>query len=372
MSEGIPIGERVLMKGNEAMGEAAVQAGCRCYFGYPITPQNELTAYMSRRMIEEGRVFIQTESEIAAINMCFGAAAVGARCMTSSSSPGISLKQEGISYMASAELPVFYVNVNRGGPGLGNISPAQSDYFQATRGGGHGDYRVIVFGPANVQELYDFTMLGFDLADKYRNPTMILADGILGQMMEPVVLREYKAPSDLPSKQPWRLGDPSTPDPILITSLILDAAKMEDRNMVLQGRYDEIMKNEVRYEETMVEDADIIVVAYGTASRIARTAMDAAREQGIKVGLFRPITLWPYPSTRLNELADGVNDMLVVEMSLGQMWEDVRLAVEGKARVHLHGRTAGGIPDEGEIVSDLRKILDSKGGEILRNIGGRR
>jgi 2-oxoglutarate ferredoxin oxidoreductase subunit alpha len=367
MSEKIPIGERVLMKGNEAIGEAAVQAGCNAYYGYPITPQNELTAYMSKRMIEEGRVFIQTESEIAAINMCFGSAAVGARSMTSSSSPGISLKQEGISYMASAELPVFYVNVNRGGPGLGNISPAQSDYFQATRGGGHGDYRVIVFGPADVQELYDFTMLGFDLADKYRNPAMILADGILGQMMEPLVLKPYRPLPDLPSKQPWRLGDPSTKDPILITSLILGPRGMEERNLKLFRKYEEITKNEVRYEEVDTEDAEVIIVAYGTASRISRSAMMRAREEGIKVGLFRPITIWPYPYDRLRELAEGVDNFLTVEMSLGQMWEDVRLGVEGKARVHLHGRTAGGIPQEADIVSDLRKILESKGDEIIRN-----
>lgn len=367
MSDKVPIGERVLIKGNEAIGEAAVQAGCMGYFGYPITPQNELTAYMSRRMPEEGRVFIQSESEIAAINMCFGAAVVGKRCMTSSSSPGISLKQEGISYMASAELPVFFVNVNRGGPGLGNISPAQSDYFQSTRGGGHGDYRVIAFGPSNVQELYDYTMLGFDLADKYRNPVMILADGILGQMMEPVVLREYKSLPDLPSKQPWRLGDPSTPEPMLITSLILDKTGMEERNLQLFRKYEEVEKNETRYEESMTEDAEIVMVAYGTAARIARSVMGQARAEGIKAGLFRPITLWPYPSKPLSKLADRVKNMLVVEMSLGQMWEDARLSVEGKAKVHLHGRTAGGIPVEDEILAQLRKILAHKGEGIIRN-----
>ena len=367
MSEKIPIGEKVLMKGNEAIGEAAVQAGCDGYFGYPITPQNELTAYMSRRMVEEGRVFIQSESEIAAINMCFGAAVVGRRSMTSSSSPGISLKQEGISYMASAELPVFFVNVNRGGPGLGNISPAQSDYFQSTRGGGHGDYRVIAFGPADVQELYDFTMLGFDLADKYRNPAMILADGILGQMMEPLVLKEYKPIPDLPAKQPWRLGDPSTKEALLITSLILNAGGMEERNLDLFRKYEEIERNETRYEEVMVDDADIVMVAYGTASRIARSAMEQAREAGIKVGLFRPITIWPYPSKPIRALAEKMDNLLVVEMSLGQMWEDVRLAVEGRARVHLHGRTAGGIPEQDEIVAQLKKILDSKGDGVIRN-----
>jgi 2-oxoglutarate ferredoxin oxidoreductase subunit alpha len=367
MSEKIPIGEKVLMKGNEAIGEAAVQAGCMAYYGYPITPQNELTAYMSKRMLEEGRVFIQTESEIAAINMCFGSAAVGARSMTSSSSPGISLKQEGISYMASAELPVFYVNVNRGGPGLGNISPAQSDYFQSTRGGGHGDYRVICFGPTNVQELYDFTMLGFDLADKYRNPAMILADGILGQMMEPLVLREYKALPGLPSKADWRLGDPATPDPILITSLILDAGGMERRNFELFRKYEEISKNETRWEEVDTADADIVIVSYGTAARISRSAMEQAKKEGIKVGLFRPITLWPFPSEPLSKLADRVENMLVVELSLGQMWEDVRLATGCKTKVHLHGRTAGGLPETPDIVEHLKKALAAKGDELVRN-----
>jgi 2-oxoglutarate ferredoxin oxidoreductase subunit alpha len=359
--------EKVLMKGNEAIGEAAVQAGCRCYFGYPITPQNELTAYMSKRMIEEGRVFIQSESEIAAINMCFGAAAVGVRTMTSSSGPGISLKQEGISYIAGAELPVFYVNVMRGGPGLGNIAPAQSDYFQSTRGGGHGDYRVIVYAPSDVQELYDYTMLGFDMADRYRNPTMILADGILGQMMEPLVLKEYVAPDDLPSKEPWRLGDPATKEPLWMTSVRLGEGELEQHVLKLQKKYDTIAETEVRFEEIEIDDADVIMVGFGTAARVARSAMARARKRGIKVGLFRPITLWPYPMSRLNALADRVGNFLVVEMSLGQMWEDVRLAVEGKARVHLHGRTAGGIPVEDEIVDEIEKILASKGSEILRN-----
>jgi 2-oxoglutarate ferredoxin oxidoreductase subunit alpha len=359
--------EKVFMKGNEAIGEAAVQAGCQCYFGYPITPQNELTAYMSKRMIEEGRVFIQSESEIAAVNMCFGASAVGQRTMTSSSGPGISLKQEGISYMAGAELPMFYVNVMRGGPGLGNIAPAQSDYFQSTRGGGHGDYRVICLAPSNVQELYDYTLLGFDLADRYRNPAMIAADGILGQMMEPLVLHQYKDPGDLPSKQPWRLGDPSTPEPIWITSVHLGEGQLEKHNLELQEKYELIEKNEVRYEETMVDDADIIMVAYGTAARVAKTALGVARDEGLKVGLFRPISIWPYPYQQIRDLADRVDNLLVVEMSLGQMWEDVRLAVEGNARVHLHGRTAGGVPVVKEVVEHLRKVLASKGDEIIRN-----
>lgn len=359
--------ERVLMKGNEAIGEAAVRAGCECYFGYPITPQNELTAYMSKHMIERGRTFIQSESEIAAINMCFGAASVGCRCMTSSSGPGISLKQEGISYCAGAELPVFYVNIMRGGPGLGNIAPAQSDYFQATRGGGHGDYRVICLAPNCVQELYDYTLLGFDLADKYRNPTMIVADGILGQMMEPLVLKDYVPLPDLPPKDDWILGNPATTGARLVTSIWLAPGALEEHNLALQRKYDQIVRDEVRYEETSVDDAEVIIVAFGTCSRIARAAADRARADGIRVGLFRPISLWPYPYGRLRELADSVKDFLVVEMSLGQMWEDVRLAVEGAARVHLRGRTAGGVPEEDNIIADLGRILDSGGKGIIKN-----
>jgi len=355
------------MKGNEAIGEAAVQAGCQCYFGYPITPQNELTAYMSKRMVEEGRVFIQSESEIAAINMCFGAAAVGVRTMTSSSGPGISLKQEGISYLAGAELPMFFVNVMRGGPGLGNIAPSQADYFQCTRGGGHGDYRTVVYAPSNVQELYDYTFLGFDVADRYRNPAMIAADGILGQMMEPLVLTKYEEPKDLPSKLSWQLGDPATQEPIWMTSVHLGEGKLEEHNLKLQKKYEEIEAKEVRFEEVMTDDADIIMVAYGTSARVAKAAMAKAREAGIKVGLFRPITLWPFPNAPLNALADRIDNFLAVEMSLGQMVEDVRLATCGKARVHLHGRTAGGVPVVDDIVEQLKKILASKGDEIIRN-----
>lgn len=359
--------EKVLMKGNEAIGEAAVQAGCQCYFGYPITPQNELTAYMSKRMIEEGRVFVQSESEIAAINMCFGAAAVGVRTMTSSSGPGISLKQEGISYIAGAELPVFYVNVMRGGPGLGNIAPAQSDYFQSVKGGGHGDYRVLVYAPSDVQELYDYTMLGFDMADRYRTPTMILADGILGQMMEPLVIKDYKDPGDLPSKQPWRLGDPSTTEPIWMTSVRLGDGELEEHNLRLNKKYETIVANEVRYEESNVDDAEVVIVAFGTSARIAKSAIARARAEGIKVGLMRPITLWPFPEARLNELAGKVKNFMVVEMSLGQMWEDVRLAVEGKVPVHLHGRTAGGVPNEDAIIEQLKKVIASSGDQIIKN-----
>ncbi len=359
--------ERVLMKGNEAIGEAAVQAGCQCYFGYPITPQNELTAYMSKRMLEEGRVFIQSESEIAAINMCFGAAAVGVRTMTSSSGPGISLKQEGISYVAGAELPLFFVNVMRGGPGLGNIAPSQADYFQCTKGGGHGDYRVIVYAPSDVQEQYDYTMLGFDLADRYRIPVLLATDGILGQMMEPLVLKKYKDPGDLPSKEAWRLGDPATKEPIWITSVRLGEGELEEHNFKLQKKYEEIAEKEVRFEEISLDDADIVMVAYGTSARVARSAMEMARAEGIKAGLLRPITLWPFPEKRLREIADKVDNMLAVEMSLGQMWEDVRLAVCGACRVHLHGRTAGGVPEETAIVDQIRKIMNSKGDEIIRN-----
>ena len=358
---------KVLMKGNEAIGEAAVQAGCQCYFGYPITPQNELTAYMSKRMLEEGRVFIQSESEIAAINMCFGAAAVGVRTMTSSSGPGISLKQEGISYIAGAELPLFFVNVMRGGPGLGNIAPSQSDYYQCTRGGGHGDYRVLVYAPSDVQEQYDYTMLGFDMADRYRIPVLLATDGILGQMMEPLVLNDYRDPGDLPSKAAWRLGDPATKEPLWTTSVRLGDGELEEHNLKLQVKYEEIVEKEVRFEDTSVDDADIVMIAYGTSARVAKSAMEMARAEGIKVGLHRPITLWPFPEKRLREIAGSVDNMLAVEMSLGQMWEDVRLATCGKCRVHLHGRTAGGIPEETAIVDQIKKIMSSKGDEIIRN-----
>lgn len=347
--------KRRLMKGNEAIGEAAIRAGCRFYAGYPITPQNELTEYMARYMPEAGGTFIQAESEVAAINMIYGAAAAGARAMTSSSGPGISLKQEGISYMCGSELPCFYANIVRGGPGLGNIAPAQSDYFQATRGGGHGDYRVAVFAPSTVQELVDLTMLGFDIADSYRNPAMILGDGILGQMMEPVVLREPEEYDPAP-KQGWALGNSEGRDRHMITSVRLAPGTLEIHNINLLKKYNRIEEKEVRYELTAVEDADVVLVAYGTAARVAKAAVSMARETGeIKLGLIRPITLWPFPSKVVNEIGRDRQHVLVVEMSLGQMYEDVLLSVCGEAQVSLLGHTGGGLPTEQEIIETAKK-----------------
>jgi 2-oxoglutarate ferredoxin oxidoreductase subunit alpha len=347
--------DRRLMKGNEAIGEAAIRSGCRFYAGYPITPQNELTEYMAAHMPEAGGTFVQAESEVAAINMVYGAAAAGARAMTSSSGPGISLKQEGISYMCGSELPCFYANIVRGGPGLGNIAPAQSDYFQATRGGGHGDYRVIVLAPSTVQELVDLTMLGFDLADKYRNPAMILGDGILGQMMEPVVLREPKK-YDRTSKTGWALGNSRGRDRHMITSVRLAPGTLEIHNLNLMKKYQKIEKDEARYELTGIEEADVVLVAYGTAARVAKSAVSMSAQGGdIKLGLVRPITLWPFPSEIIREIGRDKKSMLVVEMSLGQMYEDVLLSVCGEASVSLLGHTGGGLPTELEIIDTAKK-----------------
>jgi 2-oxoglutarate ferredoxin oxidoreductase subunit alpha len=352
--------ERRLMKGNEAIGEAAIRAGCRFYAGYPITPQNELTEYMAANMQKAGGTFIQAESEVAAINMIYGAAAAGARAMTSSSGPGISLKQEGISYMCGSELPCFYANIVRGGPGLGNIAPAQSDYFQSTRGGGHGDYRVIVLAPSTVQELVDLTMLGFDLADTYRNPAMILGDGILGQMMEPVVLREAKQYDPKP-KETWALGNSEGRDRHMITSVRLAPGTLEIHNLNLLKKYGKIEEGETRYELTKVDDADVVIVAYGTAARVAKSAVSMARQAGdVKLGLIRPITLWPFPSEIINEVGADKQNMLVVEMSLGQMYEDVLLSVCGEARVSLLGHTGGGLPTEQEIIKTAKKAKASE------------
>jgi len=347
------VSERILMCGNEALAEAAIIAGCDAYFGYPITPQNEVTAYMSRRMPEEGRPFVQSESELAAINMVYGASATGKRAMTSSSSPGVSLMQEGLSYMAGAELPAVVVNVMRGGPGLGNIAPSQADYFQATRGGGHGDYRTIVLGPSTVQELADCMPLAFDLADQYQITVMVLADGILGQMMEPVSL-EKKPRRDLPAKD-WALTGAEGRDQRIVRSLWLAEGRLEEHNRNLHRKYDEIQNSEVMCEEHRAEDAEIILVAYGVAARIVRSAVDAARQEGIKAGLIRPITLWPFPSEHVSRAAGESRTFLVVEMSMGQMVEDVRLAVEGKSPVHFHGRPGGGVPTVEEILEKIRE-----------------
>ncbi len=351
-------GKRILMCGNEALAEAAIMAGVDAYFGYPITPQNEIPAYMSTRMPEEGRVFVQSESELAAINMVFGAAATGKRAMTTSSSPGISLMQEGISYLAGAELPAVIVNVMRGGPGLGNIAPSQSDYFQATKGGGHGDYHLIVLAPGSVQEMADFMPLAFDLADQYRTPVMILADGLLGQMMEPVLLEE-KERRKLPLKD-WALTGAKGRPQNIVRSLWLKEGKLEEVNRRIQARYAQIIKNEVRCEQYNVDDADIVVVAYGISARIVRGAVTKARKEGIKVGWIRPITLWPFPYEQINRAADEFKIFLTVELSCGQMVEDVKLAVAGKSPVVFFGRTGGGVPTVDDVLEQIRQLTISR------------
>ena len=349
--------KKILMCGNEVLAEAAIMAGCRFYAGYPITPQNELPAYMSRRMPEVGGVFIQAESEISAINMVFGASLRGARAMTSSSSPGISLKQEGISYLAGCELPAVIVNMMRGGPGLGNIAPSQSDYFQATRGGGHGDYRQIVLAPASLQEIVDLTMLSFDLADKYRMPVMILGDGLLGQMMEPAQMPATPKYKDSRKREKdWILDGCKGREPRIIRSLLLEEGALERLNEKLQKRYEEIKEKEVRCEVLYGDDSEIMLVAYGTTSRICNNTVEELRKQGKKVGLMRPISLWPFPEKGLKALAQKVKAFLVIEMSCGQMTEDVRLSIDCKKPVYFYGRSGGGVPTEDEIIKEVEKI----------------
>lgn len=337
-----------LMNGNSACAESAVLSGCTCYFGYPITPQNELGEYMAKRLTQvPGGVFIQSESEIAAINMVLGASVAGARALTSSSSPGISLKQEGISYLAADELPAVIVNMSRGGPGMGNISPAQSDYLQATRGGGHGDYRTIVLAPSSVQEIADLMPLAFDLADKYRNPLVVLGDGMLGQMMEPVTFdhitrgQEYEKDYVLTGAE----GRPSR----MVRSLLFDVKEEEEHNWKLFRKTQRIEQAEVRFETFLTEDAEMIIVAYGTAARIAKGAVKRLRQENLKVGLLRPITLWPFPKKAIQEAAKGVSNFFVFEMNAGQMVEDVRLSLEGKGHVHFYGRPGGVIPTPVEL-----------------------
>lgn len=346
--------EKKLMCGNEALAEAAIKAGLDAYFGYPITPQNEIPAYMSRRMPEENRVFVQSESELAAINMVFGASATGARSMTSSSSPGISLMQEGISYLAGAELPAVIVNMMRGGPGLGNIAPSQSDYFQATRGGGHGDYRCIVLAPASVQEIVDIVPLAFDLADQYRMTAIILGDGILGQMMEPVEFKRHKQ-RELPAKN-WALSGIKDNKQKIIRSLYLADGVLEALNLRLETKYKEINQKEVLYEQQDVDDAEIVVVAYGVTSRLVRSAVIQARRAGIKAGWIRPITLWPFPEEPIRKAAERNSIFLTVEMSLGQMVEDVRLSAAGKVPVAFYGRAGGALPTAEGILEQIRKL----------------
>lgn len=351
--------ELTMVKGNEALGEAAIRAGCRFFFGYPITPQSELPAYMARRMPEVQGTYLQAESELAAVNMVLGASAAGVRAMTSSSSPGYSLKQEGISYMIGSQLPAVVVNVMRGGPGLGNIQPAQGDYFQMVKGGGHGDYHMIVVAPSTVQELVDLTVDAFELADKYSNPVGILADGLLGQTMEPVRFPAMKQDPG-PDAKPHALTGASGRPKRFITSLELSPEALEKHNIKLQAKF-KVMRDEVRWEEYLCDDAEMVVVAFGTSARVARAAVDAARGMGHKVGLFRPITVWPFPSEALARMVDrGITTFLDVEMSAGQMVEDVQLAVLGRARVHFYGRTGGMVPTPREVLAEIQKVL---GGE---------
>jgi 2-oxoglutarate/2-oxoacid ferredoxin oxidoreductase subunit alpha len=346
-----------LMKGNEALAEAAIRAGCHAYFGYPITPQSEVLEYLAENARQRGMMVLQAESEVASINMVYGAAGAGARVMTSSSSPGVSLMQEGISYIASAELPCLIVNVSRGGPGLGTIQPSQGDYFQATKGGGHGDYRLIVLAPSSVQEMADFVYDAFDIADRYRNPVMILTDGALGQMMEKVEFRDYDPKQHIIAK-PWATtGKPKSRERNIITSLQMDPEKMEKINIHLQEKYRLIAEKETRWSEVATEDAEIVLVAFGLAARIAQGAVEMARAKGIKAGLFHPKTLWPYPTAPLRALAQRVQGMMAVEMNAGQMVEDVRLAVEGRVPVGFYGRMGGVIPTPDEVLAALEQFV---------------
>ena len=343
--------ERILMKGNEAIAEAAIRAGCRHYFGYPITPQTEIAAYMAKKMPKIGGVFLQAESEIASINMVYGAAAAGMRVMTSSSSPGISLKAEGLSYIAGSDVPALVVNVQRGGPGLGGIQPSQSDYFQATKGGGHGDYRMIVLAPASVQEMASLTMKGFELADKYLMTSMILADGTIGQMMEPITFEDAEVKT---YEKPWALtGTECKRKHNVVNSLYLKPDELEKKNFERYEKYAEIEKNEAMWEEYMMDDADICVVAFGIASRVAKNAVAAARKEGIKVGLIRPITLWPFPTAAF-EKAENVKAFVSVELNMGQMVEDVKLATKCKKPVSLCNRAGGMIPSPDEVLESIR------------------
>ena len=347
--------ERILMKGNEAIAEAAIRAGCRHYFGYPITPQTEIAAYMAKKMPKIGGVFLQAESEIASINMVYGAAAAGMRVMTSSSSPGISLKTEGLSYIAGSDVPALVVNVQRGGPGLGGIQPSQSDYFQATKGGGHGDYRMIVLAPASVQEMASLTIKGFDLADKYLMTSMILADGTIGQMMEPITFED----SELEVyEKPWALtGTECKRAHNIVNSLYLKPDELEKKNFERYEKYKTVEENEPIWEEYMMDDAEYCVVAFGIASRVAKNAVVAAREEGIKVGLIRPITLWPFPKAPFAKAADKVKSFISVELNMGQMVEDIKLSTDCKKPVYLCNRCGGMIPSPDEVLESIRKAV---------------
>ena len=350
---------KTFISGNHTFAEAAIRAGCTCYFGYPITPQNELGEYMAVHLRRAGGVFLQSESETAAINMVIGASSTGARVMTSSSSPGISLKQEGLSFLAGFELPAVVVNVMRGGPGLGNIAPAQGDYFQATRGGGHGDYRMPVLAPGSVQEIADLTYLSFDLADRYKTPVMILGDGMMGQTKEPVVFPETI--KELPKKE-WALTSRGDGPSKYMASLVLDTAEMERHNWKLERKYQQIAENETRCEAYKMDDAELVIIAYGTTARIAKGAINRIRKEGIKAGLIRPITLWPFPKKILQEVTKTVNQFIVFEMSTGQMLEDVQLAIGGMADISFHGRPGGVVPTPAEFARFVYREYQEKRG----------
>lgn len=351
---------KVLMKGNEAMALAAIKAGCDAFYGYPITPQNELPEYLSKHMLLNGKVFVQSESEIAAINMVYGAAGAGARALTSSSSPGIALKQEGLSYMAGAELPGVVINVMRGGPGLGGIQPSQADYKQITRGGGNGDYYLYALAPESLQEAVDLIKESFDIADYFRNPVMIAVDGLIGQMMEPVTFDNETPKWELEPKTWAADGDRSNRGKNIINSLYLDPQKLEDHNLKLKAKYDEMRKNHQRYEMINIEGAEIVIVAYGSMARIVRTSIEMLEEKGIKCGMIRPITIFPFPDQAFKELSDKVKNLLVVEMSTGQMLDDVKVADEFRRPIHFYGRVGGIVPEAEEVVSQVLKII---GGE---------
>lgn len=348
-----------LLEGNAAIAEAAIRAGVEAFYGYPITPQTEVLEHFSKRMPELGRVFLQAESEVASINMVYGAACAGARVMSSSSSPGISLMQEGISYIACSEVPAVLINIMRGGPGLGNVQPSQGDYFQAVKTAGHGDFHMIVLAPANVQEAIDYVVLAFDLAEKYRTIAMVVADGSIGQMMEPAELPPMRPVRTPEERADWALTGAKGRDPNIITSLYLGAENLENVNLRLQAKLKEITANEVRWKEYDTEDADLLLLAFGTVGRVCQTVVREAREKGIKVGLLRPVTLWPFPSARLAELSEQVRGILVAEMNAGQMLEDVKLAVEGRCPISFYGRMGGPVPLPDEILPEVEK-LDAK------------
>ncbi|MCW6077626.1 3-methyl-2-oxobutanoate dehydrogenase subunit VorB [Clostridium sporogenes] len=352
------MGEKVLMKGNEAIGEAAIQAGCECFFGYPITPQTEVAAYMSKKMPKIGKTFVQAESEISAVNMVYGAAGTGIRCMTSSSSPGISLKSEGLSYIAAAELPCVIINIVRGGPGLGSIQPAQSDYFQATKASGHGDFNMPVFAPASIQEMVDLIQNAFDVADTYRTPCMVMGDGMLGQMMEPVEFKE-RSSKELPAKDWAANGLHGRKKHNIINSLYLQPEILEQHNIHLQDKYAKIKENEVRYElYNCDKECDLILVAYGTTSRICKNVVKMAKEEGMTLGLIRPITIWPFPFEAFEKTVDLTkHGYLSVEMSCGQMVYDVKLASNGRKPVDFYGRTGGMVPDPSDILEKVKSIV---------------